>query len=62
MKIGMKMGHGQAMNNSIHKTHHGVDLEGAHHFLFIVYFVIGDGGCIKMVKSPMIFIKLIKIL
>jgi hypothetical protein len=62
MKIGMKIGHGQARNNSILKTHHDMDLGRVHHFLLIVYFVIGDGGCIKMVKSPMSFIKLIKIL
>lgn len=61
MKIGMKMVDGQAMSNSIHKTHHDMYLGGAHHFLLIVYFVIGDGGYIKIVKSPMILIKLIKI-
>ncbi len=57
----MKMVCGQTMSNSMHKTHHDMDFGGAHHFLLIIYFVIGDEGCIKMVKSPMILIRIIKI-
>jgi len=40
------------MGNPTHKTHYVLDLGGAHHFLPITYFVIGDGGYNEIEKIP----------
>ncbi len=47
-----KMMQVQTMGNPTHKTHYVLDLGGAHHFLPITYFVIGDGGYNEIEKNP----------
>ncbi len=42
-------------SNSFHQTHHGPNLERAHHYPYYSQYMIGTISWIKMYKSPKTF-------